>query len=257
MNGEKVFRILALRDIPVHDVAKGDMGGFVSGYANLSQSGDCWIGKEAIVEGEAVVCDDAWVSTKAHVFGKSRIQDKACVYRSARVGNSKVKDTCEVYGTAVLNLSTLEGEVIINQKAELMACRLYGKIVVKSEAFLKETIIRGKDIYILGKAVVKTSVIGTLEEEAENVTISGEAKLDGVGMYGNDILIEDNATLESGVRVSGSDIRISDHSFLEGCIRILSRTDIGDLVQVRNSDVKKGCQEYGEIILRGDLQLGN
>lgn len=44
-DGGLVYRIKALRDIKEHDVAKGDLGGFVTGYANLAQNGECWIAK--------------------------------------------------------------------------------------------------------------------------------------------------------------------------------------------------------------------
>lgn len=253
-DGEKVYRIVAMRDIPVHDVSKGDMGGFVSGYGNLSQIGDSWVAGEAIVEGEAYVCGDAWVAGKARIFGKSRLEEKAYVYRSARVGNSKLKGDCEVYGTAILNSSKIEGKVIIKGKAELMASRLYGEILVKDEVFLMETVVRGKDIYLLGKSVIKRTTIGDITEKTHRVTICGEPKLHGVSVTGDEILIENFVSLDMGVQLAGTDIRLADHVFLEGNVRILSNSHIRDVVQVRNT--KKECLEYGEVTLQGDLELG-
>lgn len=256
-DGEKVYRIVAMRDIPVHDVSKGDMGGFLSGYGNLSQIGDSWVAGEAIVEGEAYVCGDAWVAGKARVFGKSRLEEKAYVYRSARIGNSKLNGDCEVYGTAIVNSSKIEGKVIIKGKAELMASRLYGEILVKDEVFLMETVVRGKDIYLLGKSVIKRTTIGDITEKTHSITICGAPNLNGVGMTGDDILIENFASLSMGVQLNGTNIRIADHVFLEGNVRFLSNSEIRDVVQVKNTKRNVlNCEEYGEITLLGDLELG-
>lgn len=256
-DGEKVFRIIAMRDIPVHDVTKGDMGGFVSGYGNLSQTGDSWVADEAIVEGEAYVCGDAWVAGKARVHGKSRIEERAYVYRSARVGNSKIKGDCEVFGTAIVNSSTLEGNITVKNKAELMACRLYGKILVINEAFAIETVVRGTDIFLLGKTVIKKSTIGVGGKgNTRAVSIGGESSLEGVSIFGDDISVEDHATLQTGANLKGANIRIADYALISGNVRILSNTDVKDFVQLQNDDLAVNHRhEYGDVVLQGDLVI--
>ncbi|ELG6179175.1 hypothetical protein RN722_004335, partial [Escherichia coli] len=38
-----LYRIRALRDIPLYDVKAGDCGGWVAGEHNLSQDDDAWV----------------------------------------------------------------------------------------------------------------------------------------------------------------------------------------------------------------------
>ncbi len=78
---ENYGHIRALTDFG--DVKKGDVGGKINNYGNLSQEGDCWVGYDASV------CDDAKVSGNAKVYGN------AWVY-----GNAKVYDETEVSGKA-------------------------------------------------------------------------------------------------------------------------------------------------------------
>lgn len=40
-NGKPLYHIRALKDFS--DVKKGDLGGYVEGYHNLTQEGDAWI----------------------------------------------------------------------------------------------------------------------------------------------------------------------------------------------------------------------
>jgi len=54
--------IQATRDIPFSGVRKGDLGGEVSGYHNLSQTGDCWIGEKSKVIGSSRVEGDTLLS---------------------------------------------------------------------------------------------------------------------------------------------------------------------------------------------------
>jgi hypothetical protein len=53
--GITFYRVRALRDIPMHGVKKGDLGGFVESEANFSQIGECWLGGDAKVAGSAIV----------------------------------------------------------------------------------------------------------------------------------------------------------------------------------------------------------
>ena len=50
-----LHRIRALRDIPRHCVLKGDLGGYVSSEANLSQLASAWVADSALVTGSARV----------------------------------------------------------------------------------------------------------------------------------------------------------------------------------------------------------
>lgn len=68
-NGTALYRIKALIDFG--DVKASDLGGYVEKEENLSQSGS------ARVYGNALVCDDAWVSNNAQVYGNAWICSNA------------------------------------------------------------------------------------------------------------------------------------------------------------------------------------
>ena len=72
----------ALKDFG--NVKKGDLGGFVQGYRNLSQSGDCW------VYSRAIVADDAKVTENALIFNEARIFNHAQISGNAIIGGSKI-----------------------------------------------------------------------------------------------------------------------------------------------------------------------
>ena len=72
-----LYRIEATKDIPVQEVHKGDIGGFVQSEDNLS--GDAWIFGDAkvygnsVVYGSAEVCDEAEVYGDVRVFGNAKV----------------------------------------------------------------------------------------------------------------------------------------------------------------------------------------
>ena len=92
-NDENYGHIRALTDFG--DVKKGDIGGKIDSYANLSQEDNCWVGYDARV------CDDAKVYGNAWVYGNAKVFDNASVYDNARVyGSSEVFRNAEVYKNA-------------------------------------------------------------------------------------------------------------------------------------------------------------
>lgn len=77
-----VFRIIALRDFA--DIKRGDIGGYIRDYEQLSQEGDCWVADDAVVQGGRV-------SGNARIFGKARIiSDAVRIRGDARVGGNAV-----------------------------------------------------------------------------------------------------------------------------------------------------------------------
>ena len=78
---ENYGRIRALIDVGY--VKKGDIGGNIDNYDNLSQEGNCWVCINAQVREDAEVCGDA------EVFGGVWVRD-----------NAKISGDSEVYGDA-------------------------------------------------------------------------------------------------------------------------------------------------------------
>ena len=90
--------IVALRDIKPYGVKKGDRGGRVSGYHNLSQEGDCWIWEHARVLENASVSGNACIGGRGSVYGSATVRDSATIHDHATVcGDAEIYDHAHVY----------------------------------------------------------------------------------------------------------------------------------------------------------------
>ena len=65
VDGHTLYQIKALKSFG--DVKKGDLGGWIEGYDNLSQSDTAWVYNNAKVYEDALVCD------KAKVYGNAMV----------------------------------------------------------------------------------------------------------------------------------------------------------------------------------------
>ena len=77
-------RIRALRDIPTHNVKKGDLGGFIESEKNLRHNGDCWVSDNACVYGNAIVWDNV------NIYGNAKVFNNGCVYGDAIVFGTEI-----------------------------------------------------------------------------------------------------------------------------------------------------------------------
>ena len=103
----KLYRIEALKDFGW--VRKGDKGGFIESEKNLSHNGDCWVFGDAVVYGNAEICNNAAVFGNARVWGNAAVFGNAAVCGNARVwgnaagfGNAAVCGNAEVWGNAAV-----------------------------------------------------------------------------------------------------------------------------------------------------------
>lgn len=60
-NGRTVYRIKATKNFGI--IKKGDVGGWVEGYKNLSQTGTCWIDKHAVICGSIKITGSDYVTS--------------------------------------------------------------------------------------------------------------------------------------------------------------------------------------------------
>ena len=115
-------------------VKAGDLGGFLSGYHNLSQEGLC------VVLGEAEVLHQAHVSEDAVVSDKAIVAHIAKVYgRSTIRGDSYVCNDSTVCGFAVVSGNATVGDLA----------------VVRDNAFVAWNASIGGDAVVKGSAVIK------------------------------------------------------------------------------------------------------
>ncbi len=113
-----LYRIQALKDFG--DVKAGDKGGWVSGYYNLSQQGNCWIYDDACacddscVSDNAKLKDDAFINENVYVSGNAIIEKNARLCGSISVDdNALVTDNAFVEGDMI----TIDGNAILRKNA--------------------------------------------------------------------------------------------------------------------------------------------
>lgn len=98
-SGHVLYRIRALRDIPLHGVKAGDLGGWIESERNLSQDGDCWVADKAKVFENGLVCHDALVKGNCVVRQSGKVLDVSQVSDYGKVfGRGIVKDNGSVLG---------------------------------------------------------------------------------------------------------------------------------------------------------------
>lgn len=152
VNGVKLTRIRALRDIPEAKVKAGDLGGYLQSEENLHEEGACWVGGEASVFGEAMVFGNACVSGKARISGDARIFEEALVFGDAQVsgearvfgkskifGNAMVFDRARIYGSAsIFGSARVSGRTTrVYEKAQIFGdARVFGNARVFGEAWV-------------------------------------------------------------------------------------------------------------------------
>ena len=134
---ETLYRIIAIKSFG--SVKKGDMGGYVRSYSNLSQEGDAWVfrgscvtenarvsenaivreysrvGGNAIVSNRSIVDDHSIVGGNAVVNDHSRVTKNARVDGNARVQfNAIVSWSARVDGNASVEFGVVRGNSIVD-----------------------------------------------------------------------------------------------------------------------------------------------
>lgn len=125
-DGVKMYRIKALKKFTVAGgsiVNKGDLGGYVEGYYNLSQEGKCWVSgyskvyENARVRGDSIINNGSDISGNAVICGKSWVS-KASVYGNAEIIDSEVMGTGKapsviICGNVKVDRSIAVGDVFL------------------------------------------------------------------------------------------------------------------------------------------------
>lgn len=189
----KMHRIKALRDIPLHNVKSGDLGGWVNTKHTLSQSGESWVG------GEAIAYSDYWtgilrINGNALVTGKSvihgdintriRVCENAVIEDNVKLFvHGSLHGESQIYGNA-----RLSGDAIVENPAHITG-QISGKAHVSSSSSVKG------GSQVTGNATVKNS------------TVEGKARVMDNAVVTNGAKISENAAVADEARVSGAEIR--------------------------------------------------
>lgn len=155
-DGTVLHRIRALKDLPnVPEVKKGDLGGWVEGFHNLSQEGDSWLYDNAAVYQDACLSDDAVAYDNVILCGNARVYNVACAYR-----NSKVSGHAHVHGCSfITDYTHIKGSASISGNAGT-----YGKTVMDGDSQVRDNVIlvdakiSGETVLCNGVSVYKTHI---------------------------------------------------------------------------------------------------
>lgn len=113
-----LHRVVATKSFA--DVKVGDVGGWVSGTHNLSQTGNCWIYDNASVFEDAFVSDNARVRGNALVYANAHVYQDAEVRDHAQVcGNSRVYGFASVSENAWVGFYDLGGFTFVKGDSSL------------------------------------------------------------------------------------------------------------------------------------------
>lgn len=127
---ETLYRIIAIKGFG--SIKKGDMGGYVRSYSNLSQEGDAWVFRGSCVTGNARVGGNAIVSNysivddHSIVSGNAVVTDHSCVTKNARVdGNARVESSIVrgisiVDGNSIVYSGNVDGYAHISGNAKIL-----------------------------------------------------------------------------------------------------------------------------------------
>lgn len=153
VDGHKLHRIIALRDINAN-VSKGDIGGYIESYTNLSHKGRCWVYNTAIVYEDARVMDDVQIYHESKVHGASLIQDDVTI-----CGNA------DIYGFSIINEdSIVEDDTIIDNSG------IHGNVHVYRNAYIKDSQLGGYAAIFDGAKIINSILNGSM-------IVRGKAKI--------------------------------------------------------------------------------
>ena len=82
-DGQYVYQIKAVRDIPERDVIAGDIGGWVEDYSSLSQRGLSWVHKGGFVYDGSSVIGDAVVQGPVKLSGRIALNHSMAIIAEA------------------------------------------------------------------------------------------------------------------------------------------------------------------------------
>ncbi len=135
-DGTVVYRIRALNGFhsQIGYIPAGAYGGYVEKEANLSKLRTCWIDKDSVVKGDALIASEAMVIGST-VDGKATVGDKACVV------NSYISDYAVVTGRAVVLGSMVTRDAVISGMTRLYKSHVCGDACVFEKKCLDNVVV--------------------------------------------------------------------------------------------------------------------
>ena len=133
--GRKLYRIRALKTLKTvsGSISKGALGGYIEGYRNLSQEGECWVFNDAKVYDNARVTNHAKIRGRAKIYGNAVIKDSALIFDRAEIfGNARIEDFAVVKMDArIYDNAVIRSEARVGSESEI-----YGNVLVLGDFYI-------------------------------------------------------------------------------------------------------------------------
>jgi carbonic anhydrase/acetyltransferase-like protein (isoleucine patch superfamily) len=236
-----VYRIKALRDIPLYGVLKGDLGGYVTKAIQLSHQGNCWIGPEARALGSVEILDDAYISDKAVVSCDVKWRYISISGTSKVSGNAELSIEAE-YPIYPENNTIISGKVHIFDHAEIInAGVIYGDIDIHGKSRLHSV-----------SEITGDAEICDYAELHGNITVAGKTKIGGfIEVSKNCIIMDSTLTgafrIEAGNRIENCQLDDNGY-FVDGILQ-----DIKSSPSVTVSSALKPLESINDAITNVDI----
>lgn len=249
VKGIKVYQIKALRDIPLHSVKAGDVGGFVSSEGVISQEGDAWIAKRGTVihESETQVCIKGDTLLERGFIYNSVIDIKKRIYCKEILDSTITGDNILIEGLLSIHSSCIQavGRIVIYKNAKIINSSIFGNdILVGSQAVVENTEIRADDLELNGKKIV----VSDSYIKGDNIKFVSPFVATNSVIKGKKINIGDSHLKESVIL--GEKIRIRGLTAVHANLE-LDALQIKGQVSINNSKLLRGKK----VKLDGDIEI--
>lgn len=161
IDGRTLYRIEALKDFS--DVKKGDLGGFVESFENLSQEGVCWVYDNACVYENARVYGDALIYAYAKIYESAEIYQDALISGNAQIfGMAEIHGHASIYGFSLISGSVdicgyakVHDKAVIDGYAKICgSAEVYGYVKVSDYAKVGNYANIYGNAHIIGSAII-------------------------------------------------------------------------------------------------------
>ncbi len=246
--GKKLYRIQAVVDMPLHQIHKGDLGGWIESPDNLPQLGNGWIDEYALVYENAIVTGNALVTGHAEVFGHALIHDRAVVR-----GHARIFANAEVAGDAhIADYAMLGGSARIAGIAELSGYDFIGGNTILDSA--RYTLLEDDFIEIDGVTLYRVQALidnpfhgvtagdkGGYIQCMENLAMNGSAWVADEALVYGQSHISENAIISGAARVFGS-AQVSGSAVITDQAVVCGTAKIGGFSLIDGQSVRDGSR---------------
>lgn len=172
VRGKTVYRIKALRN--GLSFSQGELGGWVESENNLSQKGNCWISKQAVVMDNAVAKGDCNITDSVMICENAQISDTVLIREDVMVRGS-----AKIYGNVYIkDRVTVTGNSLIYDEAELL-----DKAYIRDSTVCENSIVKGESRIIEGSTVKGNSLI-------EGNSLINNCTIEGKSIINNMLLVQ-------------------------------------------------------------------